>query len=105
MAAVETVQRRLVRRDRRPGLSQLCPKSYRAAGEQMTAQLRTCAGQEAEIQAQLRAAGAAVPADDSPLHRLDGRQLCRLAAAAETADRDAVLPHYARAPDATRHTR
>jgi tRNA threonylcarbamoyladenosine biosynthesis protein TsaB len=57
------------------------------------------------FQAQLRAAGAAVPADDSPLHRLDGRQLCRLAAAAETADRDAVLPHYARAPDATRHTR
>lgn len=57
------------------------------------------------FQAQLRAAGAAVPADESPLHRLDGRQLCRLAAAAEPADRDAVLPHYARPPDATPHPR
>ena len=57
------------------------------------------------FQAQLRAAGAAVPPDESPLHRLDGRQLCRLAAAAETADRDAVLPHYARPPDATPHPR
>lgn len=60
-------------------------------------------GGAVRFQAQLRAAGAAVPADESPLHRLDGRQLCRLAAAAETADRDAVLPHYARAPDATPH--
>lgn len=48
----------------------------------------------------LQAAGAAIPADASPLHRLDGRLLCRLAAAAETADRDAVLPHYVRSPDA-----
>jgi tRNA threonylcarbamoyladenosine biosynthesis protein TsaB len=60
-------------------------------------------GGAVRFQSQLRAAGAAVPADESPLHRLDGRQLCRLAAAAETADRDAVLPHYARAPDATPH--
>jgi tRNA threonylcarbamoyladenosine biosynthesis protein TsaB len=60
-------------------------------------------GGAVRFQAQLRAAGAAVPADESPLHRLDGRQLCRLAAAADTADRDAVLPHYARAPDATPH--
>ena len=60
-------------------------------------------GGAVRFQAQLRAAGAAVPADESPLHRLDGRQLCRLAAAAETADRDAVLPHSARAPDATPH--
>jgi tRNA threonylcarbamoyladenosine biosynthesis protein TsaB len=62
-------------------------------------------GGAVRFQAQLRAAGAAVPADESPLHRLDGRQLCRLAAAAETADRDAVLPHYARPPDATPHPR
>jgi tRNA threonylcarbamoyladenosine biosynthesis protein TsaB len=62
-------------------------------------------GGAVRFQGQLRAAGAAVPADESPLHRLDGRQLCRLAAAAATADRDAVLPHYARAPDATPHPR
>jgi tRNA threonylcarbamoyladenosine biosynthesis protein TsaB len=62
-------------------------------------------GGAVRFQAQLRAAGAAVPADESPLHRLDGRQLCRLAAAAETADRDAVLPQYVRAPDATPHPR
>jgi tRNA threonylcarbamoyladenosine biosynthesis protein TsaB len=62
-------------------------------------------GGAVRFRAQLRAAGAAVPADESPLHRLDGRQLSRLAAAAETADRDTVLPHYTRAPDATPHPR
>src|SRR5438046_2277825 len=62
-------------------------------------------GGAVRFQAQLRAAGAAVPAADSPLHRPDGRHLCRLAAAAETADRDAVLPQYVRAPDATPHPR
>ena len=53
------------------------------------------------FRAQLRAAGAAVPEDASPLHRLDGRHLCRVAVAAATADRDAVLPRYVRPPDAT----
>jgi tRNA threonylcarbamoyladenosine biosynthesis protein TsaB len=62
-------------------------------------------GGAVRFQAELRAAGAAVPAADSPLHRPDGRHLCRLAAAAETADRDAVLPQYVRAPDATPHPR
>jgi tRNA threonylcarbamoyladenosine biosynthesis protein TsaB len=62
-------------------------------------------GGAVRFRAQLQAAGAAVPADASPLHRLDGRHLCRLAAAAETVDRDAVLPHYVRAPDAIPHPR
>jgi tRNA threonylcarbamoyladenosine biosynthesis protein TsaB len=62
-------------------------------------------GGAVRFEAQLRAAGAAVPAADSPLHRPDGRHLCRLAAAAETVDRDAVLPQYVRAPDATPHPR
>ncbi len=62
-------------------------------------------GGAVRFRAQLRAAGAAVPAAESPLHRLDGRHLCRLAGAAEAADRDAVLPHYVRAPDATPHPR
>ena len=47
-------------------------------------------------------AGAAIPADASPLHRVSARQLCRLAAeaGAEATDRDAVLPEYVRPPDA-----
>ncbi|MDX6667189.1 MAG: tRNA threonylcarbamoyladenosine biosynthesis protein TsaB [Solirubrobacteraceae bacterium] len=48
----------------------------------------------------LEAAGAAIPADASPLHRVSARQLCRLAAEAEVTDRDAVLPEYVRPPDA-----
>jgi tRNA threonylcarbamoyladenosine biosynthesis protein TsaB len=62
-------------------------------------------GGAVRFRAQLEAVGAAVPADESPLHRLDGRHLCRLAAGAETVERDAVLPRYVRAPDATPHPR
>jgi tRNA threonylcarbamoyladenosine biosynthesis protein TsaB len=93
-------------RDGRPlaAPAALAPDGLAALAATLEAPLAVGGG-AIRFQAQLRAAGAAVPADDSPLHRLDGRQLCRLAAAAETADRDAVLPHYARAPDATRHTR
>ena len=49
----------------------------------------------------LEAAGIAVPHDDSPLHRVAAGALCRLAAAAVPADRDALVPDYVRAPDAT----
>lgn len=49
---------------------------------------------------QLEAAGAAVPADDSPRHRVDASAHCRLAAAMEPSARDAVLPAYLRLPDA-----
>jgi tRNA threonylcarbamoyladenosine biosynthesis protein TsaB len=48
----------------------------------------------------LEAAGAAIPADASRLHRVSARHLCRLAAGAEATDRDAVLPDYVRPPDA-----
>jgi tRNA threonylcarbamoyladenosine biosynthesis protein TsaB len=48
----------------------------------------------------LEAAGAAIPVDASPLHRVSARHLCRLAAEAEATDRDAVLPEYVRPPDA-----
>jgi tRNA threonylcarbamoyladenosine biosynthesis protein TsaB len=46
------------------------------------------------------AAGAAVPADDAPEHRIGAEQVCRLGAAGEPADRDALLPDYRREPDA-----
>jgi tRNA threonylcarbamoyladenosine biosynthesis protein TsaB len=49
---------------------------------------------------ELERAGADVPADDSPLHRISAIQVCRLGAAGEPAARDALLPDYRREPDA-----
>jgi hypothetical protein len=48
----------------------------------------------------LEPAGAVIPPDGDPLHRVDARQVCRLGAEARAAGRDAVLPHYVRPPDA-----
>jgi tRNA threonylcarbamoyladenosine biosynthesis protein TsaB len=48
----------------------------------------------------LERAGAVVPADDSPLHRVSAVQVCRLGATGEPAGRDALLPDYRREPDA-----
>ena len=49
---------------------------------------------------QLERAGATVPADGSPLHRVSALQICRLGAEPEPAGRDALLPDYRREPDA-----
>jgi tRNA threonylcarbamoyladenosine biosynthesis protein TsaB len=49
---------------------------------------------------ELERAGAAIPADDSPLHRVSALEVCRLGATVEPADRDALLPDYRREPDA-----
>jgi tRNA threonylcarbamoyladenosine biosynthesis protein TsaB len=49
---------------------------------------------------ELERAGVAIPADDSPLHRVSALQVCRLGAEAGAADRDALLPDYRREPDA-----
>ena len=49
---------------------------------------------------ELERAGAAVPADGSPLHRVSALQVCRLGAAQRPTDRDALLPDYRREPDA-----
>ena len=49
---------------------------------------------------ELERAGAAVPADGSPLHRVSALQVCRLGAARQPTDRDALLPDYRREPDA-----
>ena len=48
----------------------------------------------------LERAGAAIPADGSPLHRVAARHLCRIAAGVQAGSRDAVLPEYLRLPDA-----
>jgi tRNA threonylcarbamoyladenosine biosynthesis protein TsaB len=53
------------------------------------------------FRAELERAGAAVPGDGSPLHRVSALQVCRLGAAGDPADRDALLPDYRREPDAT----
>jgi tRNA threonylcarbamoyladenosine biosynthesis protein TsaB len=47
----------------------------------------------------LEAAGAAIPDDASPLHRVSARQLCRLATEADVTG-EAVVPDYVRPPDA-----
>jgi tRNA threonylcarbamoyladenosine biosynthesis protein TsaB len=50
---------------------------------------------------ELERAGAAVPADSSPLHRVSALQVCRLGATGETAGPEALIPDYRREPDAS----
>jgi tRNA threonylcarbamoyladenosine biosynthesis protein TsaB len=52
------------------------------------------------FRAELERAGADVPVDGSPLHRVSALQVCRLGAEADPGDRDALLPDYRREPDA-----
>ncbi len=52
----------------------------------------------------LEPAGAAIPPDGDPVHRVSARHVCRLGAEAEPAERDAVLPEYVRALDAKPRT-
>lgn len=49
---------------------------------------------------QLERAGAVVPDDRSPAHRLSALQICRLGAAGDVTDRDRLVPDYRREPDA-----
>jgi tRNA threonylcarbamoyladenosine biosynthesis protein TsaB len=53
-----------------------------------------------KFRVELERAGADVPADDSPAHRVSALEVCRLGAAGDPADRDALLPDYRREPDA-----
>ena len=48
----------------------------------------------------LEAAGARVPPDSDGVHRLRAEHVCRLGAEGSLTDRDALLPHYLREPDA-----
>jgi tRNA threonylcarbamoyladenosine biosynthesis protein TsaB len=52
------------------------------------------------FRAEIEPAGAVVPRDDDPLHRVGAEPLCRLAGAATGHGREAVLPEYLRLPDA-----
>ena len=87
------------------GGERLAPAAYAPAD--LAAQL---AALEAPVQAvgdgavrfrrELEAAGVAVPADASDVHRIAAAPLCRLGAAGEPAERDRLLPDYRREPDA-----
>lgn len=52
------------------------------------------------FRAQLEAAGAHVPPDDSTLHHVDGARLCELASTAAPVVREELEPEYVRLPDA-----
>jgi tRNA threonylcarbamoyladenosine biosynthesis protein TsaB len=49
---------------------------------------------------ELERAGAVVPPDGSPAHRVSALAICRLGARGEPTERDALLPDYRREPDA-----
>lgn len=49
---------------------------------------------------QLERAGAAVPPDGDPVHRVSAVHVCRLGAAGRPADRETLVPDYVRDPDA-----
>jgi tRNA threonylcarbamoyladenosine biosynthesis protein TsaB len=48
----------------------------------------------------LEPAGATIPPDGDPLHRVAARHICRLGAEGEPTERDEVRPSYVRLPDA-----
>ena len=61
----------------------------------------TAAGDGAvRFREQLERAGAAVPDDRSPAHRVSAIEICRLGATGEVTDRDRLVPDYRREPDA-----
>jgi tRNA threonylcarbamoyladenosine biosynthesis protein TsaB len=62
--------------------------------------LRAAGDGSIRFREQLRAAGAEVPDDSSPLHRVSARVLCARAAEAEEGPPGTVLPDYLRLPDA-----
>ncbi len=51
---------------------------------------------------ELAQGGVQIPDDSDPIHRVAGRHICALAAAAEGEDRDGLAPIYLRPPDAER---
>ena len=73
-----------------PSAMDLAPGRWRAVGDGAI-----------RFRKDLEAAGVAVAADDSDLHRVSAAALCRLAAEGPIVERDALVPEYVRAPDAT----
>ena len=71
----------------------------RLAGGSLAAPLAVGDG-AVRFREELERAGAAVPADRSPSHRVSALQVCRIGAAGAAAERDALVPDYRRDPDA-----
>jgi tRNA threonylcarbamoyladenosine biosynthesis protein TsaB len=85
--------------------SALPPEALREAVGHLPAGTLAVGDGAIRFRKQLERAGAAVPADGAPVHRLSAVQVCRLGAAGRPADRDALVPDYVRDPDAKPPTR
>jgi tRNA threonylcarbamoyladenosine biosynthesis protein TsaB len=78
----------------------LPPDGLAAAAAKLPAGALAVGDGALRFRADLEGAGVAVPPDEDPVHRVSAVQVCRLAAHAPPADRDALLPEYVREPDA-----
>ncbi len=83
-----------------PGARALAPEALAALLEPDAGPWVSVGDGSVRFRAQLEAAGAQVPPDDSALHHVDGARLCELALEAAPTGRDTLEPEYVRAPDA-----
>jgi tRNA threonylcarbamoyladenosine biosynthesis protein TsaB len=89
----------------RNGAELLAPSALapQALGEQVAAlapPVRAAGEGSVRFREELQAAGAEVPEDSSPLHRVSARTLCETVAATAEGQPGTVLPDYLRLPDA-----
>lgn len=80
----------------------LAPDALARVVAELTKPLLAVGDGALRFRAGLESAGASVPPDDAPLHRVSARHTCRLGAEAEPSE--AVLPEYVRLPDARQRT-
>ncbi len=78
----------------------LSPHDLAAAVAGLAPGVRAVGDGAVRFREQLERAGAAVPADGDPVHRLGAGPVCRLGAAGSPTARDSLVPDYCRAPDA-----
>jgi tRNA threonylcarbamoyladenosine biosynthesis protein TsaB len=78
----------------------LAPDALAAAAAELPRPLRAIGDGAIRFRSSLEPAGAEVPPDDDPLHRVSARHTARLGAEAEPGPSAAVLPEYLRVPDA-----
>jgi tRNA threonylcarbamoyladenosine biosynthesis protein TsaB len=78
----------------------LAPDALAAVAAEMPRPLLAIGDGAIRFRSSLEPAGAEVPPDDDPLHRVSARHTARLGAEAEPGPSAAVLPEYLRAPDA-----
>jgi tRNA threonylcarbamoyladenosine biosynthesis protein TsaB len=71
-------------------------------GIEALAGLRAAGDGAVRFRAEIEAAGAVVPSDGDPAHRISARAICELAAEIEPAGPESIRPLYLRRPDAER---